>query len=341
MKAKTTDFAECLSAYLTMYLPGEVGLSTNTIMSYRDTFKLVLSFAQEQRSLVPEKITLADFNSEFIADFLLWLEKSRGCTTSSRNVRLAALRAFGKYARMRKPEYVFEYQKILDLRFKKQPKPAIPHISPDLIKAILAQPDTTGTYGRRDLTLLSLMYDAAVRVQEICDMRVRDIRLQKPYTATLTGKGAKTRSVPITDSTAEYLRCYLEENKFNTPDKLDYPLFFNHQRQKLTRAGITYILKKYCDAARGNNPELPKQISPHVLRHSKAMHLLQANVNLIYIRDFLGHSHVNTTEVYAKANTEMRRESIEKAQVKIDSNLPEWSDDKSLMAMLVSLCGKE
>jgi len=136
---KTTDFAECLSVYLTMYLPGEAGLSENTIMSYRDTFKLVLSFASEQRGLRPEKITLNDVNAEFIAEFLSWLEKSRKCSASTRNIRLSALRAFAKYASLRKPEYIFEYQKILDLRFKKKPAPLLAHLSPDLVKAIIAQ----------------------------------------------------------------------------------------------------------------------------------------------------------------------------------------------------------
>ncbi|MCL2674679.1 MAG: site-specific integrase [Defluviitaleaceae bacterium] len=338
---KTTDFAECLSTYLTMYLPGEAGLSGNTIMSYRDTFKLVLLFAKEQRGLSPEKITLNEFNSGFTATFLSWLEENRVCSTSTRNNRLAALRAFAKYVSLRKPEYIWEYQKILDLRFKKNPQPLLMHLTPDMVKAIMAQPDVGNSYGRRDLALLSLMYDAAARVQEICDMCVGNVRLQKPYAVILTGKGGKARAVPIMASTADVLTKYVSENRLDEPSRTDYPLFFNHQRHKLTRAGITYILKKYSDAARKQYPGLQKRISPHVMRHSKAMHLLQSGVNLVYIRDFLGHVHVETTEVYAKADTEMRRKSIEQAQIRIDAELPSWNSDKSLMEMLVSLCGKE
>ena len=115
----------------------------------------------------------------------------------------------------------------------------------------------------------------------------------------------------------------------------------NHQQGKLTRAGVTYILKKYFDAARQVNPDLPKKISPHILRHSKAMHMLQAGVNLIYIRDFLGHVHVETTEIYAKADTEMKRRAIESAHIQIDPDLPAWTDDKDLMALLTNLCGKD
>lgn len=338
---KTTDFAHCLASYLTMYLPGQLGLSENTIMAYRDTFKLVLLFFETKHHLRPEKITLANFNADFIADFLNWLEKDRGCSPATRNQRLAALRAFAKYARTQYPDYLFESQKIMDLRAKKTPTPAIAYLSPDDIQSIFAQTDTATKYGRRDAILLSLMYDSGARVQEICDLRVRDVRLQKPPTVSLTGKGRKTRFVPIMASTASALRMYFSDNNLSRPEKADQPLFLNHQYKKLTRAGVTYILKKYFDAAKKGNPSLPKKISPHILRHSKAMHMLQAGVNLIYIRDFLGHVHVETTEIYAKADTEMKRRAIESTHIKIDPDLPAWTNDKDLMALLTNLCGKD
>ena len=338
---KTTDFAQCLASYLTMYLPGQLGLSENTIMAYRDTFKLVLAFAEAKHHLRPEQITLNDFNSNFIADFLRWLEQERGCGAATRNQRLAALRAFARYARTQHPAYLFESQKIMDLRAKKAPASAIAYLSPDNVQSIFAQTDTSTKYGRRDMLLLSLMYDSGARVQEICDLRVRDVRLQKPPTVKLTGKGSKTRFVPIMLSTANALTVYFSENGLSSPEKADQPLFTNHQRGKLTRAGVAYILKKYFDAARQTNPDLPKKISPHILRHSKAMHLLQAGVNLIYIRDFLGHVHVETTEIYAKADTEMKRRAIESAHIQIDPTLPSWTDDRDLMVLLTSLCGKD
>lgn len=338
---KTTDFAQCLASYLTMYLPGQLGLSENTIMAYRDTFKLILLFAEAKCQLRAEKITLSDFNTDFIIAFLNWLEQERGCSAATRNQRLAALRAFARYARTQHPDYLFESQKIIDLKAKKTPASAIAYLSPDDVQSIFAQTDTSTKYGRRDMLLLSLMYDSGARVQEICDMRVRDVRLQKPPTVTLTGKGRKTRSVPIMASTARALTAYFSDNGFSSPERADQPLFTNHQRGKLTRAGITYVLKKYFDAARQVNPNLPKKISPHTLRHSKAMHMLQAGVNLIYIRDFLGHVHVETTEIYAKADTEMKRRAIESAQIKIDSDMPAWKDDKDLMALLTNLCGRD
>jgi site-specific recombinase XerD len=340
-RMKTTDFAEYLSSYLTMYLPGQVGLSENTVMAYRDTFKLVLLFAEEKRNLKAEKLTFKDFNADFVVDFLSWLEQERGCSISTRNQRLAALRAFAKYVRNRKPEYLAESQKIADLKTKKKSNPPLPHLSSDHVKEIIAQTNTPDKYGRRDMVLLSLMYDSGARVQEVCDLCVRDVRVVKPYTVRLTGKGCKTRAVPIMESTAQILVKYLDENRLDTLDKADFPLFSNHQRGALTRAGVAYILKKYCIAARKINPLVPLKISPHIFRHSKAMHMLQAGVNLVYIRDFLGHVHVETTEIYAKADTEMKRKAIESAQIRIDPDLPNWTDDRSLMAMLTNLCGKD
>lgn len=337
---KTTDFAHCLSSYLTMYLPGQAGLSENTIMAYRDTFKLVLLYTEERLHLKSDKFTLEKFNASFITHFLSWLEQERGNSISTRNQRLAALRAFAKYARTRYPEYLLETQKIIDLKTKKKPAPTLPHLSSDSVRDIIAQIDVSDKYGRRDMVLLSLMYDSGARVQEICDLCIRNVRMEKPYSVTLTGKGNKSRAVPIMANTANLLSNYLAENRSNIYEKYDAPLFFNHQRRKLTRAGVTYILKKYCKAAHAKNPQIPLKISPHIMRHSKAMHMLQAGVNLIYIRDFLGHAHVETTEIYAKADTEMKRKAIEQAQIQITTDLPNWTDDKGLMSILVNLCRK-
>lgn len=339
---KTTDFAQCLSKYLTMYLPGQLGLSENTIMAYRDTFKLVLTFAEEECKLKPERITLADFNEQFVANFLAWLESERKCSISTRNQRLSALRAFAKYARRQFPEYLLEAQNVVDMKAKKKPQPLLPHLSPDFIREIIAQTDDSDKYGRRDKVLLSLMYDSAARVQEICDLCVSDVRLEKPYIVILTRKpNGKKHAVPIMESTACVVSQYIVENKLNVSGKENYPLFTNHQHNKLTRAGVAYILKKYCESARRLNPIIPQKISPHVFRHSKAMHMLQAGINLVYIRDFLGHVHIETTEIYAKADTEMKRKAIEEAQISIEPDLPDWAENKSLMAMLVNLCGND
>lgn len=334
---KTTDFAECLTTFLTMYLPGR-NISENTTKSYRDTFKLILLFSEEQCRIPVEKLTLAKFNCDFIDKFLVWLDKERNNSISTRNQRLAAIHAFVKYIKIRKPEYLFQNQRILEISSMKKPQPELSHLSPNIVKLVIAETNMNDRYGRRDAVLLSLLYDSAARVQELVDMRIRNVRLTKPYTVTLTGKGSKTRTVPISTNMAELLKVYLEENKLSFIQKLDYPLFTNHQRHKMTRAGITYILKKYCEMARLENPLVPIKVSPHIFRHSRAMHMLQAGINLIYIRDFLGHVHVTTTEIYAKADTETKRAALEKANISIDTDLPDWEQDKSLMTMLKELC---
>lgn len=334
---RTTDFAECLTAFLSMYLPGR-NISENTIKSYRDTFMLILVFSEEKCRISSEKLTLAKFNHGFVDQFLNWLDKDRENSISTRNQRLAAIHAFIKYIKIRKPEYLFQNQQILGITSLKKPQPELSHLSPVIVKAVIDKTNMTTRYGRRDAVLLSLLYDSAARVQELADLRVRDVRTTKPYTVTLTGKGNKTRTIPISTNMAELLKNYIMENQLSSNVKLDFPLFSNHQGHKMTRAGITYILQKYCDMARLDNPLVPNRVSPHILRHSRAMHMLQAGINLIYIRDFLGHVHVTTTEIYAKADTEAKRTALEKANISIDTDLPAWENDKPLMAMLKEMC---
>jgi site-specific recombinase XerD len=335
---KTTDFAECLHSFFTVYLSGTRNMSENTIKSYRDTFKWILTFSQEQRHIPAERLTLSVFNSDFVENFLTWLKKDRNNSISTINQRLAAIHAFIQYVKLNKPEHLLQNQKILAIRSKKRPQPELTCLLPDTVQSIIQRTDRTCKFGRRDAVLLSLLYDSAARVQELADLCVRNVRVAKPCTVTLTGKGNKTRSVPISTNTAELLKSYMNENRMFASEKQDYPLFFNHQHHKLTRAGIAHILKKYCDAARKENPMVPETVSPHVFRHSRAMHMLQAGINLIYIRDFLGHVHVTTTEIYARADTETKRAALEKVNIPIKVDLPDWTEDKSLMTMLKELC---
>ena len=168
--------------------------------------------------------------------------------------------------------------------------------------------------GRRDLAMLSLLYDTGARVQELVDLRIEDVRLSSPTVIRLTGKGRKSRLVPIMKPTENLLRQYMKEHDKDFAVYGGYPLFCNRVGKKLTRAGVTYILDKYISQAKnvGEN-SLPDSVSPHCLRHSKAMHLLQSGVNLIYIRDLLGHADVSTTEVYARADEHLKRKALELA----------------------------
>lgn len=178
------------------------------------------------------------------------------------------------------------------------------------------------------------LYDSGARVQELVDIRIRDLRLDSPAQVKLTGKGRKTRSVPLMNQTVSILKEYLKKNGLDKEQNVDHPLFYNAQGKKLTRQGISYVLKKYAKKCGIND------ISPHQLRHTKAMHLTEANVNPIFIRDFLGHTDLKVTEIYSKTSVKMKREALEKMENKdvIPSEVTkEWNDDAELMTWLKSL----
>ena len=332
---KPTDFAKYLTEFLSSYLPEQKNVSKNTIRSYRDTFKLLIIYCQEMKKIPAEKITLSILSSEWIIGFLEWLEGERKCSISTRNQRLAAIHSFFRYVQAEEPAGMFHFQKITAIPIKKSKRTVVEYLTPEAMKLLLEQPDKHTPKGRRDLTLISLLYDSGARVQELIDMRVCDVNLQTPVVITLTGKGNKTRRVPVMKNTASLLQSYLLENKLDKPWRNENPLFTNSQNHKLTKEGVTYILSKHVESARKTSTLLPSKVNNHMLRHSKAMHLLQAGVNLIYIRDFLGHVDLKTTEIYARADTEMKRKAIENVYPDlIDPNLPDWNKDQALLSWL-------
>ena len=333
---KPTDFSEYISDFISRYLPNEKGASANTIAAYRDTFVLLLNFTEKEKHVKIEKLTLDKITKETILEFLDWIQRERKCSNATRNSRLAAIHSFYRYLQYESMDYLHECQKILSVRFKKTKRESMTYLTIEGIKLLLQQPDTTTSRGRRDLTLLSLMYDTGARVQETIDLTASMLRLNKPPTIKIVGKGNKARLVPMLDAQTEHLKNYLKENRLNEPFANMYPLFFNSRKQKLTRAGINYIVQKYVKTARKENEMIiPENISCHSLRHSKAMHLLQAGVNLVYIRDILGHVSIQTTEIYARADSKQKREALEKAYVNVNPNEePIWTKDENLVSWL-------
>jgi site-specific recombinase XerD len=341
MKQKENDFAKYLSYFLTRYVPGQQNLSPNTVSSYRDNFKLFLTFWEDEKACRAETIRMDTITKESVIEFLDWLEEKRKCSIATRNQRLAALHAFFRYVQRESPENLFEIQKILAIPMKKKPKPVIPYLTIDEMKILLRQPNRSSKSGRRDLVLLAVLYDTAARVQELIDLTYRDIRLDKPAVIRLYGKGRKSRQVPIMGNTHDLLEEYLPSHGSTSgiaPD--DIPVFCNQQKRKLTRRGVSYIINKYVEMAR-QVPEFCNNgiITPHVFRHSKSMHMLQAGINLVYIRDFLGHSNITSTEIYARADSEMKRKALENAYLELDTGeLPSWENDGDLMNWLQNLC---
>lgn len=271
-------------------------------------------------------------------EFLSWLERERCCCAATRNVRLAALHSFFKYLQYQNPENLAEWQRILSIPVKRTEKPAISYLSVEGIRLLLEGPDQSTRNGRRDLALLSLMYDSGARVQEIIDLTPSMVRLDPPCTVKLIGKGNKARIVPLLEQQVQFLKIYMTEHKLLEPFANMYPLFCNSRKEKLTRAGVNYILTKYADRAREKEPSLiPEKLSCHCIRHSKAMHLLQAGVNLVYIRDILGHSSVQVTEIYARTDSHQKREAIEKAYSDVSpKEAPPWLTNDNLLSWLKS-----
>jgi site-specific recombinase XerD len=337
---KETDFARTLTHFLSEYLPGQRNLSTNTIKSYRDTFKQLLIFYNKELNITPGNVTFSKMGINTIYAFLDWLEKTRKVSISTRNQRMAAIHSFYRYAQMENPELLLESQRILNMPFKRRTTMPVDYLMPEALKVMLEQPNKETKKGRRDLTLIATLYDTAARVQELIDLKVRDVRIDSPSVITLTGKGNKTRHVPIMSKTHLLLKNYMEEHSLNLNGKQDHPLFYNSRHHKFTRLGITYILKKYFISAKDKNKNIifPEKIHPHMLRTSKAMHLLDANVNLIYIRDLLGHVNVTTTEHYARANSDKKRKALEAAYIEITEDVPLWNEDKDLLNWLQNFC---
>lgn len=333
-----TDFSKHLTDFFSNYLPLQKNVSKNTIKAYRDTIKLLLYFCESEEKIKPEKLSMHHLSSDLIERFLLWLETERNCTVSTRNLRLAALHTFFRYAQSESPESLFHYQKVIAIPVKKKKQSIVEHLSPEAVRLLLEQPDRTTTQGRRDLALLSLLYDSGARVQELIDLSVSDFVAGSNPILILTGKGNKTRRIPIMNNTAVLVQKYISENKLDLPHKCNYPLFTNKQHSKLTKEGVAYILNKYAVMAREKTDKIPVKVKCHMLRHSKAVHLLQAGVNLIYIRDFLGHSDIKTTEIYARADSELKRKALENAYPDlVDTNLPDWNENTDLMNWLSKL----
>ncbi len=334
---KPTDFSKYLTSYLTKYLSHERGCSSNTIKAYRDTFLLFIIFMERIQKIKAEKLYMKSITKESILAFLAWLQTDRKCSDSSRNLRLAALHSFVRYVQYQNPDNLYEYQSILSLKLKKTKGSAINYLTIECIRLILDQPDGTTVKGRRDLALLSLMYDTGARVQEIIDLTPSALRLDKPYTIQIMGKGNKTRIVPLLEDQVKILKGYLDEHSLLNPQMRLHPLFFNSRQEKLTRPGVTHILLKYVDRVKAKKQQqIPEKISCHSLRHSKAMHLLQAGVNLVYIRDILGHVSVQTTEIYARADSRQKREAIEKAYTNVSPQTPKWENNDNLLGWLKS-----
>jgi len=336
---KPTDFAIALQRFFREHLAHQRASSINTIRSYRDTFKLFLNYMSDYRSISVHKMTLDKFTAEEIGGFRKYLADVRKNTTSTRNQRMAAIHAFVGVLQIDHPDRIVQWQRILSMPSQRRRNKPVNYLTQKEMAALIAAIPTNTPKGVRDKAMFILLYDSGARVQEIIDMTVRDLRLVTLPQATITGKGRKTRVVPLMPTTVMILNEYMRKFKLNRKETEDSPLFMNRKGEKLTRFGVTYLLKEYGNRARKSEKTISNQLTPHVLRHSKAMHLLEQGVSEVVIQHILGHVDLKTTGVYAKANAEITRAALEKVEKGKKQPVEEffWQKDEDLLSMLENI----
>lgn len=337
MKAKTAlpTLPKLLHSFFHEWLVEQRNASHRTVLAYRDAWRLFLRFVSARQRKAVAVLCLEDLAGSEVLAFLQHIEKERKATIRTRNCRLAAIRSFFSFVADREPLAAQHCAEVLRMPFKKAPKRAMCYMESSEVSALLSQPDRRKAEGQRDHALLSFLYNTGARIQEALDLRPQDMHLQSPHHVTLMGKGRKERISPIWPETAELLAALLRRH----PRQADEPLFVNRYREPLTASGFRFRLRQYVKAAAGQTPTLSrKRITPHVFRHSTAVGLLAAGVDVTVIRSWLGHAHLDTTNLYAQASLEMKRKALERVDGKLrPAKPPRWKRDADLLAWLDSL----
>lgn len=321
-RAKPTDLGRDLVRFFEDYLPVQRGVSPHTIHSYRDALLLLLQFVARDSKRAIERLEIADLTPERITRFLSFLETERKNGIATRNARLGAIHVFARFMASHHPEQLGSLQRIIGLPFKRGAQEApIEYLERNEVEAVLNSIDRTTIAGRRDYALFAVMFNTGARVQEVLNLRRRDVRLDAPCQIRLHGKGSKVRLCPIWPATARLLRELMQEGRSVEPEPADAVVFTNARGRQLTRFGVRYLLRKYVVAAASTVTTLrDKRIHPHSVRHSTAVALLKAGVDFATISQWLGHASLNTTMRYARADVDLKRQAL--AQVFPDALAP-------------------
>jgi integrase/recombinase XerD len=337
-QAPPNTLARALRAFFADHLPRVRGLSPHTVRSYRDAFTLLLRFLAKRKGRDVVDLDVADLEPENVIAFLDHLETARTNCPATRNARLAAVHAFARFLAAQNPEHLEMCQRLQAVPVKRACQRAVEYLEANEVRAMLECIDRTNAHGRRDYALLVVMFNTGARVQEILDLRPRDLQLVRPFQTRLFGKGRKERICPLWPQTAELLAALLAEIGLDTTSS--EPIFRNQRGEPLTRFGVRYLLRKSAARAGPSAPGLVrKRIHPHVVRHSSAVHLLRSGVDPISISHWLGHASVETTNRYAVVDLETKRAALMKAgPIGADDRAPApWRPDASILAWLESL----
>jgi site-specific recombinase XerD len=329
----SANLASLLQAFFTDRLMEQRQASPHTIASYRDTFCLLLRFVQEQLGKAPSALSLPDLDTPLIGAFLQHLEQARGNRARSRNVRLAAIHSFFRYTALHAPDQSALVQRVLAIPPKRFERSAIEFLTRPEIEALLSAPDPATWIGRRDRTLLLLAVQTGLRVSELIGLCCRDVALSHGAHVHCLGKGRKARCTPLRKEVVKALREWQRERQGGPSD----PLFPSQRGGALSRDSVEHIVRKHAGAAAQHCPSLQhKRVSPHVLRHSAAMDLLQHGVDSAVIALWLGHESVETTQIYLHADMLMKEKALTKTT---PANVPigRYQPDDALLAFLERL----
>ena len=321
------------------YLARQRDLSPNTILSYRDALKLFLQFASTRLARPVVDLSMDQLEVDLVLVFLDHLEHGRKNSAATRNARLAALHTFFRYVGGQDPLLLDQCRRIVGIPLKRVPTPVVGYLEQEELEAVLHAIDRSTPGGRRDFTLLSLAYQTGARVQELLSLRACDLQLTPPAWVRLLGKGRKERVIPLWNQTADLLRALLAERAI-AADSGAY-VFANLRGQPLTRWGFRHLLQKHVRGAAARCPGVAgKRVHPHMLRHTTAVHMLQAGTDPNSIRDFLGHASSETTWRYARITMQMKRKAAEAIAPDTDTTeqrVPIWHEDDAVLAYLESL----
>ena len=308
-KKNCAKLSVVLQAFFTDYLISQRSASEHTIASYRDAFRILLQYAQTQLKKAPSTLTLDDLNASFIRGFLKHLEKTRGVSVRSRNQRLAAIRSCFRYSALQSPDKGDLIQQVLAIPNKRHERPLIDFLTEDETDVLLAAPDQRSWAGRRDHALLLFDIQTGLRVSELTGLRRSELTITVGAHVRCFGKGRKERCTPLTKQTAEVLKAWLRECE----PKNDSIVFTNRRGGRLSTDGVQYILDKYVQRVAQQRASFrKKRVTPHVLRHTAAMRLVQAGVDRTTVALWLGHESIETTQVYIDADMKMKEEALRK-----------------------------
>ncbi len=315
-------FSHLVTRFFISHLANERGLSENTVAAYSDCMRLLINYACERFALDPEKLTMDRFTRDLILEFLDHLQSDRQNCEASRNLRLAAIKAFFHFLARTVPELMHLNECVQAIRPKKTQHAPPPSLTLDEVDAIIASPDPAELLGARDKAMLQTFYNTGARVQELADLTVADLRCETPALVTLTGKGRKRRAVPLWPETIQLIQHYLQLREHAGIQSAH--LFLNAAARPMTRFGIGRRIDLHVRTAATRCPSLrDRHISPHVFRHTTALHLIEAGNDITIVKEWLGHADLKTTSQYVEVSLQRKREAIEKIPAPAGSTKPE------------------